>query len=135
MKRLVKDSIFARTEIQEKKFIFTIKNIIDLLSEMRELENYDISYKMTRNGSYNIKVGSSNYALANTSQYIFGNEWFYRLIMQNHCNQPTNTPCFNCISMLYKITMLKWSHEKSRWSLWFQRLSLHLLLYYFLKKW
>ena len=74
MKRLIhtKDSIRARTSIQENNDVFTIKDISELLLGISELSGHSISIKKGRAGIYKVTVGESEYTISHKPQTIYG---------------------------------------------------------------
>ena len=72
MKKLVTNTIAAKTAIQENKSVFTITDIKNLFFGIKELEMFDISVKPGRDGSYIFKVGQSTYKLSDKTQNIYG---------------------------------------------------------------
>jgi hypothetical protein len=72
MKKLVKDRVTAKTWVQENKSVFSMEDIFALLSNMQELEQYDINIKPGRAGTCIIEVDDSVYTLSSNMQDVLG---------------------------------------------------------------
>ena len=73
MKRLAKDTVTSNTGIQDAKCVFTIEDIKILLSEIRELDDFDINIKQGRvDDNYTVRIGQSSYQLSGKSKNVYG---------------------------------------------------------------
>jgi hypothetical protein len=72
MKVLIHENVYARQAIQDHSSMFSIKDVSNLLLEMKELSDFQINIKQGRVGTYKITVGQSTYVLTNKIKNIYG---------------------------------------------------------------
>jgi hypothetical protein len=71
MKRLIKDTVTAKTSRQENSKLFTLSDVGNLLLGINELSDYKIDIKQSRGGVFTVTVGQSEYSLSNRPQPLY----------------------------------------------------------------
>lgn len=59
----IKNSIMAKRRTHKNKFVFTPAEIVDFLSQVLELDEYEVSLRETTDKSCKIAIGESVYYL------------------------------------------------------------------------